>query len=92
MRLLRPAATRRFRPESLFQPRSVVLVGGDTPLGARIGANLEGFKGGVERVEAGVGTRADLAVLACAPEAVAGALLALGQAGTFAAVCATPAP
>ncbi len=96
--MFRPGLVKGFRPEAFFRPKSVLLVGGDSASGRAIAANMAGFKGRFAVMEAGVvpplgpGGAFDLAVLACAPDAVAGALLALGQAGTWAAVCATPAP
>ena len=92
--MLRPGATRRFRPESLFRPRSVLLVGAETALGQRFAANLARFPGVVTHTAAAcidAHPAADLAVLACAPDEVPGALLALGRVGTFAVVCAVPA-
>ena len=93
--MLRVGETRRFRPDMLFKPRSVLLVGPGTALGQTIGANLATFGGEVRSAETGgldVQPAAELAVLACAPGEVAAALSALGRAGTLAAVCATPAP
>ena len=92
--MLRPLVTTRFRPEALFRPASVLLVGPDTPLGRSIEANMAGFTGrfATAQPHAMPGQPHDLAVLACAPHEVRAALLALGAAGTMAAVCATPAP
>ncbi len=91
--MLRPGSSGPFRPEALFEPRSVVLVGSGTPLGRTVLANMAAYQGRLDTAEA-VGTvpAADLAVLACAPEEVAAALLAIGRAGIHAAVCLTPAP
>ena len=93
--MLRPAQSRRFRPEAFFKPRSLLLVGPRTPLGQSVAANLSAFAGNVARAEpssiAGH-PPADLAILACEPGAVAACLAALGKAGTTAAICATPAP
>src|SRR4051794_38706298 len=65
--MLRPAP-RRFRPEALFQPRSVAVLGVDTDLGRRILRNLEsgGFKGELQGVGAAdeLASPPDLAVIA----------------------------
>jgi acetyltransferase len=92
--LIRAGAANGFRPEAMFHPKSVILVGASTALGRAICANLAGFSGLVTCAEPdSIPTEPhDLAVLACAPGQVAQALLALGRAGTFAAVCASPAP
>ena len=92
--LLRPGALKSFHPQAFFAPRSVLLVGASTALGRAIGTNMGGFGGILTPVDVGdVPDRAfDLAVLACAPEEVAGALAAVSRAGTYAAVCAVPAP
>ncbi len=92
--MFRPSQSGRFRPEALFHPRSVLLVGGTTEVGRAIAANLVGFQGAVRVVEADAmpADPHDMAVLACAPDQVASALLALGRAGTYAVVCAVPAP
>ena len=91
--MIRPGHRSGFRPEALFHPGSVVLVGAATALGRVIGANLAGFPGRVTQCEAdGVPTEAhDLAIVACAPELVAEVMASLGRAGTLAVVCATPA-
>ena len=91
--MLRPGPS-RFRPEALFKPKSVLLVGAGTPLGALIAANMGAYSGVMTTAEPGSMPDApfDLAILACAPDEVAGCLAALGRAGTMAAVCATPAP
>ena len=92
--MIRAGPARGFHPEALFHPASVILVGGGTALGHTIAANLAGFKGRVTVAEPHSippGPH-DLAVLACAPDQVAPALLAIGQAGTYAAVCISPAP
>lgn len=84
------AAPRRFRPEKLFDPRSVLLVGPRTPFGVRVAANIEGYDGTLrlaEVAEIGQQEAADLAVLACPAEEVPAALTALGRAGTYAAIC-----
>ena len=87
--MLRPGRAGVFRPESLFKPRSVVLLGADTPAGQAVATNMAGFKGAFSTRP---GDAADLAVLACAPAEVGAALAALARAGTFAAVCTVPVP
>lgn len=93
--MLRPGSTRPFDPARFFKPRSVLLVGAGTAPGRAIAANMAGFGGEVRGCEAGeVGEQptSDLAILACAADEVAPVLLALGRAGTRAAVCVAPAP
>ena len=81
MTLIHPAPSGRFRAQHLFRPRSVVVLGAGTPLGARCMANMlgAGFDGSVLPVCPGAavgGVHAypevaalpvapDLAVLAC---------------------------
>jgi acetyltransferase len=95
--LFRPGPTgslRGYRPEALFKPRSVLLVAPGTALGCAIAANMVGFSGTLDTAEPGAipDTPFDMAVLACRPDEVADVLVALGQAGIGAVVCATPAP
>lgn len=92
--MLRPGSTKRFRPESFFQPRSVLLVGPDTVLGQTLAANMAGFAGTLTMArpdEIATAPTPDLAVLACAPADVAAAVAELGQIGCRAAVCVSPA-
>lgn len=92
--MFRAATGKRFDPEAMFHPRSVLLVGAESATGRLIAANLRGFKGEVTVAEPDglPGTPHDLAVLACAPEHVAATVGALGRTGTFAVVCAGAAP
>ncbi len=97
--MFRSGIPRSFRAEALFKPGSLLLVGPDTALGRTIAANLTGFGGTVAMAAPeAVGDHlaqsgpVDLAVLACEPDQVGAVLLALGAGGTFAAICATPAP
>ena len=92
MTLIHPAPSGRFRAQHLFRPRSVAVLGAETPLGARCMANLlgAGFDGSVLPVCPGAavgGVHAypevaalpvapDLAVLACPAGEVPAALLA----------------
>ena len=91
--MLRPGPT-RFRPEALFKPKSVLLVGAGTPLGMQIAANMQAYTGTLTQADPDAlpDIPFDLAVLACAPDQVAPTLATLGRAGTAAVVCATPAP
>lgn len=97
--LMLPSLSGRFRAEHLFRPRSVALIGTETDQGALCLENLRGagFGGAVHSLDAGDDLAAlpgapDLAVLACAAEAAPGALLALAERGTFAAVALGPVP
>ncbi len=92
MRLQGPM--RRFQPDSLFRPRSVVLLGADTDAGGLIARNMAGFEGRFTALpaDAAVPDAHDLAVLSGDGALVRGQLQALGQAGVFAAVCTTPVP
>ena len=91
--MLRPGSTSRSSPETLLRPRSVVLVGPGTETGRLVAANLASFPPGFVTAEPGqTPARADLAVLACAPDGVAQALHGLAAGGTRNAVCLVPAP
>src|SRR3984957_10531683 len=90
---LRPAG--RFSPARLFHPGSVAVIGGGSPEGRQVLANLQsgGFKGEILQLDADEGsniaalTKApDLAVLATPAGAVPTTLAALAAKGTFAAV------
>ena len=95
--LFRPTNPGRFRAEALFQPESVALVGGNTPLALTIQQNMlaAGFRGSILSAAsvadiAALPTAPDLAVIATEPHDAVPALSALAQRGTFAAICATP--
>ena len=90
---LRPAG--RFSPARLFHPGSVAVIGGGSPEGRQVLANLQsgGFKGEILQLDADDGSdfaalakAPDLAVLATPPGAVPMTLAALAAKGTFAAV------
>lgn len=91
--MLRPGPN-RFRPEALFKPKSVLLIGPTTPQGAQIAANMHAYTGSFTQAEPGQipNTPHDLAILACAPDQVAASLQDLVKSGTRAAICTTPAP
>ena len=103
MTLIPSVPTGRFRAEQLLRPRSVVVLGAETPLGARCLANLRGagFGGTVLALDGGAQACADVAALPAAPDlaVLAGpaadapdALRALGALGTVAAVALGPVP
>ena len=81
----------RFRPEALFRPHSLAVIGAETADGARVLANLRasGFAGPVTAVEGAIADLAaapDLAVLCGDATQTGAALAALGARGTRAAV------
>jgi acetyltransferase len=85
------------RPERLFRPRGVVLLGMRTADGARLAANLAGFPGTVLRADtpdevAALPEAADLAVVAVPATQVAAALAALGRRGTTLALVTSAMP
>ena len=85
------------RPERLFRPRSVALLGSGTADGARLAANLARFPGKVHRADtaeevAALPEAADLAVLALPAAEVAPALAALGRLGTTLALVTSAMP
>ncbi len=85
------------RPERLFRPRNVVLLGSGTADGARLAANLARFPGTVLRADtpnevAALPEAADLAVLALPAAEVAPALAALGRLGTTLALVTSAMP
>jgi len=102
MPLLRPIGSGRFRPDALFHPASVAVIGAGTPAGGQVMANMltAGFKGAVLPVGADLGAVAgvfawpDIAALPVAPDLavlcedgpVKSVFAALAQRGTFAAV------
>ena len=102
MPLLRPSVAGRFRPDDLFRPASVAVIGAGTPAGAQVMANMlaSGFEGAILPVAAGAGAVRgvlawpDIAALPVRPDLAvlcddgpAGATLeALAARGTFAAV------
>ncbi len=85
------------RPERLFSPRSVVLLGAATADGARLAANLAVFPGRVLRADtpaevAALPEAADLALVAAPAPEVAPMLAALGRRGTTLAVVTSAMP
>ena len=89
-RLAKPG---RFRPEFLFRPASVAVLGAETDAGTQVLVNLRagGFAGPVYAVDTGqtldgLPAAPELAVICNDGAAVAGAFAALGQHGTSAAV------
>ena len=91
-----PIGKGRFRPEQLFRPRSVGVVGAGTLLGQLTLANLRdgGFTGVITAADTvdGLPNPPDLALITTAPDDVAPSIAALGRLGTNAAICLTPAP
>lgn len=103
----RAPTPRRFHLERLFRPTAIAIVGSDTPDGALILRNLRasGFnrpvfpvpstdpRGGTAVPDiASLPSAPDLAIVATAPEQVAGTLVALSRVGCTAAVVTAPAP
>jgi acetyltransferase len=89
----RVAKPGRFRPEHLFHPASVAVLGAETAAGQHVLANLRGgdFGGKILLAESGadlsqLGVTPELAVVCNDGPAVAGAFAALGKAGTTAAI------
>ncbi len=86
----------RFRPEYLFKPRSIGVVGAGTALGQSVLQNLRdgGFAGTITTVDRAedLPTPPDLALITTAPDDAGAAIAAIGQLGTMAAICLTPAP
>jgi len=76
--------------ERLLAPQSVSVIGTDTPDGARVLANLleGGFRGQLNPE----GEPPDLAVIACLPAEVEGAMRALGAQGACAAIVTAQVP
>ena len=94
----RLAPVAQFRPELLFRPDTLAVVG-DTPVASEVLANIRagGFPGTVLEASdaaavADLPLAPDLAVVASAPAEVAAALAALGARGTRAAVVPGLAP
>ena len=90
-----PVPLRRFRPEALFLPRSVGVLGEDAVLAANLRAG--GFGGDLLAASGPAGIAAwpaapDLAVIAGPPDEAAAALEALGRKGTKAALVLAMAP
>eukprot|EP01035_Chromulina_nebulosa_P008383 gene8383-11361_t len=81
-------STTRFRPDSLFAPRSVAVIGADTASGRLVLANLRegGFAG---PIHIGPGEAADLAVI-CQDGPLEAIYAELAACGTFAAVVTGP--
>ena len=97
MQILSRPTPGRFTPERLFRPASIAVIG-DTPAAARIRANLAAFPGivptcaPVPHAILALAEPPDLAVLATAPDQVAGVLAALAARGTGAAIVTTALP
>ena len=91
-----PPVPARFRPERLFQPARVAVLGAASAAGQAMLARLQGggFKGSIEAVEAAADLAAapDLAVLCLPPEQIAAAAAALGERGAAAAIVPGPGP
>ncbi len=83
-----------FRPEPLFVPRSVAVIGADTPAGQRVLANLHqgGFPGAIlPAADAATLPEApDLAVICLADAPLAPTFAALAARGCFAAIVTGP--
>jgi acetyltransferase len=89
----RTSSLGRFRPEHLFHPSSVLVLGSDTPPGAQVLANLHAgsFAGPILAADspaavAALPTTPELAVLCLADDAAGPALAALGARGVRAAI------
>ena len=86
----------RFRPEYLFRPRSVGVVGAGTALGAAVLQNLRagGFAGAISAADTAEQLPAapDLVLIATEPDEAAAEIASIGRLGTLAALCLTPAP
>ena len=102
MIMVRHPQAQRFSAERLFRPRSIAVLGPETPVGHRILANLAAgtFAGPIWPVGpapsycgrqafptlAALPGPADLAIVALAPDEIAPALAELGGRGTFATI------
>ena len=89
----RPAG--RFHPSCLFRPESVAVIGAGSTAGRQVLENLRGggFAGDIFALDGEPGSdiaalpkAVDLAVVATAPQVVAGVMAALAAKGTFAAI------
>lgn len=105
---LLPPTRARFRPEALFKPRRIALLGAESEIGGQILANLAagGFQGEIYQVGratpvpslaafpdlASLPAAPDLAILALAPEEIDAALAGLATRGTLAAIVPGPMP
>lgn len=91
-----PAVPARFRPERLFEPARVAVIGASSPAGKAMLARLEagGFQGAIEAADdpAALAETPDLAVLCLPPEALAAAITQLGARGAGAAIVPGPGP
>ncbi|MBX5454473.1 MAG: GNAT family N-acetyltransferase, partial [Acidobacteriia bacterium] len=103
-----PPTRARFRPEALFKPRRIALLGAESEIGGQILANLAagGFQGEIYQVGratpvpslaafpdlASLPAAPDLAILALAPEEIDAALAGLATRGTLAAIVPGPMP
>ena len=93
MTIPRLAPAGRFNPACLFHPRSVALIGQESP-DIRAHLALGGFKGGVEAVErvADLTTVPDLAIIATKSEHVIPTMEALAAKGCFAGIVPVAGP
>ena len=91
-----PIGKGRFRPEYLFRPRSIGVVGAGTALGQAVLLNLRagGYAGAITEADRAEDLPAppDLALITTAPHDACAAIAAIGRLGTLAAICLTPAP
>jgi acetyltransferase len=99
MTMIRSVSARGFRPDHLFNPTSVAVIGAATETGKLVLGNLGGggFAGPILSAEtaddvANLTMAPDLAVVATPPEQVVPAIAALGRRGGRAAVVTTWAP
>ena len=91
-----PIAKSRFRPEYLFRPRSIGLVGANTALGQSVLHNLRagGYAGAITEADRAEDLPAppDLALITTASDDAGAAIAGIGRLGTLAAICFAPAP
>ena len=89
MAILPPPAG-KFRPELLFQPRSVAIIGAASPIGAQVLANLAtaGFNGQVMPVEdvAALTAPPDIAAICALSSPIAAVFRQLAELGTRSAI------
>ena len=91
-----PIGKGRFKPEYLFRPRSIAVVGASTALGQAVLLNLRagGYAGAITETERAqdLPVASDLALITTAPEDAGAAIATIGRLGILAAICLTPAP
>lgn len=91
-----PIGKGRFKPEYLFRPRSIAVVGAGTALGQAVLLNLRagGYAGAITEAERAqdLSVASDLALITTAPEDAGAAIATIGRLGILAAICLTPAP